>query len=119
MTKTQAQWARRGAIIGAASLGLAGFLTGISLCIFLELPIPPLFITEICIIVGGALGALVGLTSIERQGRNAWLGLLLGSLLGVLLFTLKLHLALLCALAGAALGWNFGTEDKTREWVDL
>lgn len=48
-------------------MGISGFLAGSFLCLYYSLPIPPLFITELGLIVGGCLGALVALTNSEKR----------------------------------------------------
>lgn len=73
----------RGAKIGAVSLGTVGFLSGITVCIAYHLPVPPLFITEFGILLGGLLGALAGYTSCFPAGRAALRGLFCGALLGL------------------------------------
>lgn len=57
----------RFAIWGALVLGFAGFVTGTVICLYFRLPIPPLFITELGLLVGGCLGALTVLTGTERR----------------------------------------------------
>lgn len=48
----------RWALWGAGLLGSAGFFGGIAVCLYYKLPIPPLFTTELGILLGGSLGAL-------------------------------------------------------------
>ena len=57
----------RFAIWGALSLGMTGFVTGTVICLYFRLPIPPLFITELGLLIGGCLGALTVLTGTERR----------------------------------------------------
>ena len=57
----------RFAIWGALSLGFAGFVSGTVICLYFRLPIPPLFITELGLILGACLGALTVLTGTERR----------------------------------------------------
>lgn len=52
----------RCASLGACLLGGVGFLGGITLCLHFRLPIPPLFITELGILLGGCFGAMAALT---------------------------------------------------------
>lgn len=57
---TRAEKARmwRWALIGAGLLGFVGFASGIAACLYYHLPIPPLFTTELGILLGGSLGAM-------------------------------------------------------------
>ncbi len=77
----RAMW--RGARIGAFSLGITGFVGGMSVCIAYQLPFPPLFVTELGVLMGGCLGALAGYSSCFPAGRTALYGLFWGALLGV------------------------------------
>ena len=65
--KYDRQKVTRLALWGALLVGLSGFLTGSFVCLYYQLPIPPLFITELGVIVGGCLGALVALTNTEKR----------------------------------------------------
>ena len=64
----------RWAVIGAAILGACGFFGGIAICLSYEFPIPPLFTTELGILVGGSLGALaahcIPAGGLESQGQS-------------------------------------------------
>ncbi len=77
----RAMW--RGAKLGALSLGSLGFVGGISLCVVLKLPFPPIATTEIGVILGGSLGALAGYISCFPAGRKALWGALTGAFLGL------------------------------------
>jgi hypothetical protein len=48
----------RWAVYGAFLLGAVGFFGGIAICFHYQLPIPPLFTTELGAFLGGCLGAL-------------------------------------------------------------
>lgn len=73
----------RGAKLGAVSLGILGFVGGISLCIVLKLPFPPIATTEIGVLLGGCLGAIGGYISCFPAGRKALWGALWGAFLGL------------------------------------
>ena len=73
----------RGAKIGAASLGLLGFVSGITVCIAFKLPFPPLAVTEIGALLGGCLGAMAGYASCFPAGKTALQGLAVGAVLGI------------------------------------
>lgn len=64
---------------GGGILGLLGFVAGIGICLHFSLPIPPVFITEIGLLVGGSLGALTAFYGIEKRVIPALLGLALGA----------------------------------------
>lgn len=51
----------RFSLIGAGIFGALGFVAGVALCLHYQLPIPPLFLTELSGLVGGCLGALLAL----------------------------------------------------------
>jgi hypothetical protein len=57
---TRAEKARlwRWALVGAGIFGALGFFGGIALCLRYKLPIPPLFTTELGLLIGGSVGAL-------------------------------------------------------------
>jgi len=78
-------------------MGLAGFAIGAFVCLHFRLPIPPLFITEMGLLVGGCLGALCALTHSEKKVVPA-----LSSFLGAVLLALGFGVDWLQA-AGAAL----------------
>lgn len=65
--KYDRQKVTRFALWGGLLLGLSGFMAGSFVCLYYQLPIPPLFITELGLIVGGCLGALVALTNSEKR----------------------------------------------------
>lgn len=95
----------RFAFWGAVITGLTGFAVGAFICLHYRLPIPPLFITEMGMLVGGCLGALCALTDSERKVLP-----FLVTSIGVLLVTLGFGVEWLHSLGGAlALGvvvWN-------------
>jgi hypothetical protein len=76
-----AMW--RGAKIGALSLGLLGFVGGISVCVAYHLPFPPIAITEICVLLGGSLGALAGYSWCFPGGRSSLKGCAAGAVAGL------------------------------------
>ena len=73
----------RGAKIGAVSLGLVGFVSGITVCVAYHLPIPPIAVTEIAALLGGCLGATAGYACCYTSGRATLKGSLTGALLGL------------------------------------
>lgn len=59
--------------------GLAGFSSGVALCLYFKLPIPPLFLTEMGVLVGGCLGGLMSyvdlstwLTAPRVSSEDGW-----------------------------------------------
>lgn len=54
---------------GALLLGGVGFVTGVGLCLHYKLPIPPLFITELGLMLGGCLGYLLSKVEFESPDR--------------------------------------------------
>lgn len=77
----QSMW--RGARIGAVSLGLVGFIAGLSVCIAYHLPFPPVAVTELGALVGGCLGAVAGYGWCFSGGRAALQGCAAGALAGL------------------------------------
>lgn len=73
----------RGAKIGAVSLGLVGFVGGITVCVSYHLPFPPIAVTEIGALLGGCLGALAGYGWCYPAGRSALKGAFAGALFGL------------------------------------
>jgi hypothetical protein len=57
MTRAEKAVLWRWALIGAAICGALGFFGGIALCLTYKLPIPPLFTSELGMVIGGCLGA--------------------------------------------------------------
>lgn len=55
----------RFAVRGALFFGFVGFGFGCFICLHYQLPIPPLFITEFGLLIGGCLGALLALLTGE------------------------------------------------------
>ncbi len=103
----------RGAKVGAASLGIFSFISGITLCVAFHLPFPPIAVTELGVLLGGLLGAMAGYSWLFPTGRGALLGLLGGSLLGLPLAGLlagqvKVLVWLASALMGLVLGYQAG-----------
>lgn len=47
----------RWACWGGVFFGVLGFTAGVSACLYYKLPIPPLFTTELGVMLGGSLGA--------------------------------------------------------------
>lgn len=88
----------RGAKLGALSFGFLAFCTGVGLCIAYRLPVPPIAVTELGVLLGGALGALAGYCWRVPAGRTAVIGVLVGAVLG---------LPVACLMEGVmrALGW--------------
>ncbi|MCA9791358.1 MAG: hypothetical protein KC910_06170 [Candidatus Eremiobacteraeota bacterium] len=84
--KRSTRWAIQGAKIGAISLGVVGLATGMTICIAFKLPVPPIFTTEMGVLLGGSLGALVGYTCSFRRGRQSIQGFLVGLLAGLALW---------------------------------
>lgn len=73
----------KGAKLGALLGGVLGFAAGMCICIALKLPIPPLFVTELALILGAALGAGLAWASASPVGRRTLLGAWTGALAGV------------------------------------
>lgn len=73
--------ALKGALAGAAVLGVCGFITGIVLLATASYPIPTFITFEAGILSGGLLGAMVGAITAWRVGRCLLLGLLASGLL--------------------------------------
>lgn len=76
------EWAWKGARIGAITLGLTGFFSGVVVCVSMKQPVPPLFVTELGVFIGGGLGALVGWLCINEASRYTFFGALGGLLCG-------------------------------------
>ncbi|MBS2034167.1 hypothetical protein JST97_04220 [bacterium] len=101
----------RGAKIGAASLGLVGFVAGISVCVAYHLPFPPIAVTEIGVILGGSLGAMAGYAWCFPGGRGTLKGCAVGSLAGLPVAGLlhgqvSIPAWLACALIASLLGYQ-------------
>ncbi|ODT76885.1 hypothetical protein ABS71_03000 [bacterium SCN 62-11] len=73
----------RGAKIGAVSLGVVGFVGGLTVCVAYHLPFPPIAVTEIGALLGGCMGALAGYAWCYPGGRSALRGTLTGASLGL------------------------------------
>lgn len=100
----------RGARWGALLLGLLSFLCGLTVCIYFRLPVPPVFVTEIGVMLGAGLGALVGYVSCFPGGRACLRGLALGCLAGLPLALALGSPGLLvgCVTLGLLLGYQSG-----------
>lgn len=73
----------KGAKLGALSFGFASFCAGVALCITYRLPVPPIAVTEIGVLLGGALGGLAGYCWRIPAGRTAVIGVMVGAVLGL------------------------------------
>ncbi len=98
----------RGARWGAFLLGLSSFLCGLTVCIYFRLPVPPVFITEIGVMLGAGLGALIGYVGCFPGGRACLGGLSLGLLAGLplALFFGSPGLLVGCLTLGLLLGYQ-------------
>ena len=101
----------RGARIGAASLGLAGFVGGISVCVAYHLPFPPIAVTEIGVLTGGCLGAVAGYGWCFPAGQGTLQGTALGALVGLPVAGLlhgqvSIPAWLACVLVASLLGYQ-------------
>lgn len=110
-TYTKQMW--RGAKIGAVSLGAVSFLSGITVCVAYHLPVPPLFITELGILLGGCFGGLGGYAACFPSGRAALRGMLFGALLGLpvaglLQGSVRLLVWLACVVMATLIGYQAG-----------
>lgn len=120
-SKRANRWAIQGAKIGAISLGVVGLVSGMTICIVLKLPVPPIFTTEMGILLGGSLGALIGYTCSFRRGLQSLQGLAVGLLAGLALWwvdwaPLLVSLALLGAL-GLFLGYQMPEDpESASDW---
>lgn len=101
--------------MGAIILGFTGLASGMALCLYLELPIPPVFITEMGVLLGGSLGALVGYSCAYEGMRGAWLGLLLGLLMGVV-SSGPGAMALVLGVIGAVVGRQAEAPEQQNDW---
>lgn len=102
---TDQQRVYRFAVKGAIITGLAGFAAGVFICLHYRLPIPPLFITEMGMLVGGCLGALCALTNSERKVLPAVLTLF-GTLLVAIGFGVDWLQSLGASAALTVVVWN-------------
>lgn len=93
------------AIWGGISLGMFGFATGAFICLHYHLPIPPLFITELGLLVGGCLGALCALTNSEKKILPSLLAFL-GTVLVAFGFGIEWLHAVGAALALSIVVWT-------------
>lgn len=119
-TKIDQRKVTRFAICGAIAFGLSGFATGSFICLYYSLPIPPLFITEMGLIVGGCLGALCALTNSEKRVLTALAAVLL-SVPICLLVGLSTGASATLVLALGAAGWTLaepvGSEEEA--WKNI
>ena len=101
-------------------MGIAGFATGAFICLYFKLPIPPLFITEMGLLVGGCLGALCALTNSEKKVVPALLSFL-GAFLLALGFGVEWLQAAGAAMALSVLVWTAvdAPGPDTAAWRDL
>lgn len=105
----------RCAKIGAVSLGGLGLVGGISVCIAFHLPFPPIFVTEIGLLLGGLLGAMAGYARCFHCGRMALRGLAWGLLLALVLVVWAPWPALAAPLLGTLLGYQWGRAPQTQD----
>ena len=101
-------------------MGLVGFASGAFVCLHFKLPIPPLFITEMGLLVGGCLGALCALTNTEKKVVPALLAFF-GTILVSLGFGVEWLQAAGAALALSILVWTAVDTPATEAaaWRDL
>lgn len=64
---------------GGGLVGGIGFLIGLLVCLHYKLPIPPVFITEMGLAVGGIAGALTAVYEVESRVIPTLLALFAGS----------------------------------------
>ncbi len=101
----------RGAKIGAVSLGLIGFVGGITVCVAYHLPFPPIAVTEMGVLLGGCLGAMAGYAWCYPAGRSALKGAFGGASVGLVpagLFygSISITIWLACVLLAALIGYQ-------------
>lgn len=116
-----AMW--RGAKIGALSLGLVGFAGGISVCVAYHLPFPPIAVTEICVLLGGCMGAMAGYTWCFPSGRSILKGCATGALAGLPLAGLlhgqvSIPVWLACVILAGVMGYQAGCIPAERSESD-
>lgn len=109
----------RGAKIGAVSLGLVGFISGITVCVAYHLPFPPIAVTEIGVLVGGCLGALTGYAWSYPSGKSALRGTLAGAIIGLapaglLQGNVSLSVWLACVVLASLMGYQAGCLPQSR-----
>ena len=98
----------KGMKIGAILMGLLGFASGVAICIAYKLPIPPVFVTEVSLMVGAGLGVLVGWSWPDPIRRLTLLGLAAGFMAGLLWCLLRTHFAPLVWIGYVLLGGFLG-----------
>lgn len=108
----------RGAKMGAVSLGLVGFVGGITVCVAYHLPFPPIAVTELGALLGGCLGALAGAAWCYPAGRSALKGSFGGSIVGLApagLFhgSVSITIWLACVLLACLIGYQSGCVPQT------
>lgn len=113
----------RGAKIGAVSLGLMGFISGITVCIAYHLPFPPIAVTEIGVLLGGCLGAMAGYFWCYPTGRATLRGAFSGSIVGLApagLFhgSVSLSAWLACVALASLMGYQAGCLPQERDESD-
>jgi len=113
----------RGARLGAVSLGLVGFVGGITVCVAYHLPFPPIAVTEIGILVGGCLGAMAGYAWCFPSGRHTLSGTFAGALFGLipaglLHGTVSISVWLACVVLASVVGYQAGCLPQSRGLSD-
>ncbi|MBX3166195.1 MAG: hypothetical protein KF760_02240 [Candidatus Eremiobacteraeota bacterium] len=103
----------RGAKMGAVSLGLVGFVGGITVCVAYHLPFPPIAVSELGILLGGCLGAMAGYAWCYPTGRNILRGAFWGALFGLAPAGLpqgnvSVPVWLACVMLAAVIGYQAG-----------
>ena len=119
-TKPDHKKVTRFAIWGAIALGLTGFLSGLTICLYYKLPIPPLFISELGVIVGGCLGALCALTGTEKRVLPTFVSILFTVPLCIFA-GVGLKMALVGVVAVAIAVWSLadGAPADERAWKNI
>jgi len=105
----------RGLKIGAISMGLLGFIAGISICIAFKLPIPPVAVTEVTALLGACLGVLIGWSWPDPTRRLTLGGLAAGFLAGLLWCLMRHHFEPLAWGAWLLLGGFLGHQAAARD----
>lgn len=113
----------RGAKMGAVSLGLVGFVSGITVCVAYRLPFPPIAVTEIGVLLGGCLGAMAGYGWCYTAGRGCLKGTFAGAGLGLLPAgllhgTVSVTVWLACLALGALMGYQAGCTPQSTAKAD-
>lgn len=94
-----------------------GFALGLVVCLYYRLPIPPVFVTELGLLVGGVSGALIAVYELENRVIPTVLTLFVGApacrLLGLSIGTGAVVLGLLTFLAWM---WSDGEASESSTW---